>query len=327
RDITGQQRAQKSIEPDEILSWAASLEIHSEHILASAIRCLASEEKTTQHKFVQVQRHPGLGMEGTLEDSQARVLMGSARFLEQQGLEIPSEVLTAQDKLALQGSISILVATDNLVKGALVLQDSPRTEVKTTLHLLRRQGITRMILLTGDNKRTAEHVAAAVGIEESYADLLPEEKVERIKATQRQGCIVAMIGDGVNDSPSLAAADVGIAMGDTGTDIAADAAGVVLMGEKGFARLPLLIDASRRAMSTIRGNILWFGFVANLVAVVAAFTGVLSAIAAAVVHQLSSFLVLMSSLRLLKDWSLSDLESHRKLRRSPANLESRPPGR
>lgn len=288
---------------DEILAWAASLETHSEHIVASAIRSYAATEKIELPRLEQVQRHSGLGMEGVSTDSGSRILFGSARFMTERGLTLPTNVSTAQKALTSQGTISILIALDGRVVGTVVLQDAPRPEVRETLIQVRRLGIARTLLLTGDNEQTARHIAETVGIDEYHANLLPEEKVEQIEETRRHGHTVAMVGDGVNDSPSLAAADVGIAMGDTGTDIAADAAGIVLMGEDGLARLPLLMRTSQRALGIIKGNILWFGLVANLVAVIAAFAGILSAVAAAVVHQVTSLLVLMSSLRLLRDSS------------------------
>ncbi|MDA2931341.1 FtsH protease activity modulator HflK, partial [Acidobacteria bacterium AH-259-O06] len=266
----------------------------------------------------QVQRHAGLGMEGVLNlqasssdrpggESSQHIVVGSARFMQQQGFAISEPVDQALENLASQETISVLVGQDKEVVGILVLQDSPRPEAARTLHKLQHLGIHKSLLLTGDNQNAAQQVARSVGISEVHANLLPEEKLNRLDEIRRQGYTVAMVGDGVNDSPSLAAADVGIAMGDTGTDIAADAAGVVLMGDEGLARIPDLIQTSRRTVKTIQDNIFWFGLVINLAAVIAAFIGYLSAIAAAVFHQMSSFLVLMNSLRLLNDWPSLEL--------------------
>jgi Cd2+/Zn2+-exporting ATPase len=232
------------------------------------------------------------------------------------GCLVPDRIEAKVEELALHGAISVLVGRMRKIIGILALQDQPRPEVADTLRNLQKLGIRKSVLLTGDNENTARYVAGLVGIDDIRASLLPEEKVAQLEELRRRGYLVAMVGDGVNDAPSLAAADVGIAMGDTGTDIAADAAGVVLVGEKGFARLPTLVRVSRRTIKTIRTNILWFGLIVNLLAVVAAFVGVLSAIAAAILHQLTSFAVLISSLRLLRNPINDDLESQTDLKSS-----------
>jgi HflK protein len=249
------------------------------------------------------------------------MIVGSARFLQQQGMTLSEAQQQILDGVAVQSGVPILVARRQKLIGVLVLRDMPRPEAAETVHQLRHLGIHKLVLLTGDNPNSAQQVARAVGISEVQADLLPEEKLARLHELKQQSYTVAMVGDGVNDSPSLAAADVGIAMGDTGTDIAAEASGVVLMGEGGLDRLPELIRASRRTLKTIQDNILWFGLVFNLGAVLAAFFGYLSAVAAAVVHQGSSFAVLMNSLKLLKRRPAS-LLPHR-VERYASNIQHR----
>ncbi len=294
----------------QVLSWAASLEFYSEHLLGRAIRVGAEEKGLSLGHAQDVKRHAGLGMEGSVaalvegetgdQVEASRVLVGSARFLEQKGFSLSEEQQSVLDQAAAAGSIPVLVANGDRLAGVLILKDLPRPEASKTLHQLHHLGIHKSLLLTGDNQNSANQIAKMVGISEVAANLLPEEKLARLEEVKREGFTVAMVGDGVNDSPSLAAADVGVAMGDTGTDIAAEASGVILVGDGGLDRLSVLIETSRKTVKTIQDNILWFGFAFNLVAVVAAFLGYLTAVAAAVVHQGSSFLVLMNSLKLLE---------------------------
>ncbi len=299
--------------PAQILTWAASLERYSDHILARAIRRNAEEKGLVLEPVEDVASHTGLGVEGTLSPvassqgatTRDRIRVGSARYLENQGLTLHGEEESVVQEITSQGGIAVLVARQEQICGVLVLRDLPRPSAREALHQLHHLNIQKTLILTGDHLNSAQQVAEAVGIDEVHAGLLPEEKLDRLEELSRQGYKVAMVGDGINDSPALALAHVGVAMGDTGTDIAADAAGVVLMDE-GLDRLGYVIEKSRKTVKKIRENILWFGFAFNLTAVLAAFTGYLSAVAAAVVHQVSSLLVLLSSLSLLErgglDW-------------------------
>ena len=300
--------------PAQILTWAASLERYSDHILARSIRRNAEEKGLVLEPVEDVISHTGLGVEGMLSPVASspestggdRVRVGSARYLESQGLTLSQKGESVVQEITSQGGIAVLVAREEQVCGVLVLRDLPRSSAHEALHQLRHLNIQKTLILTGDHLNSAQEVAREVGIAEVHASLLPEEKLDRLEELSRQGYKVAMVGDGVNDSPALALAHVGVAMGDTGTDIAADAAGVVLMDEGSLDRLGYVIEKSRKTVKKIRENILWFGFAFNLTAVLAAFTGYLSAVAAAVVHQVSSLLVLLSSLSLLErgalDW-------------------------
>jgi HflK protein len=153
-------------------------------------------------------------------------------------------------------------------------------------------------MLTGDRERIARGIASAAGVDEVHADLLPQHKVELVERLKQQKLRVAMVGDGVNDAPALASADVGIAMGLTGTDITIEEAGVVLMNDR-LERLPLLIEVSRATIKVIWQNIWIFAFAVNVAAVAAAATGVIGPAAAAAIHQVSALLVVLNSLRLL----------------------------
>ncbi len=294
--------------PAQILTWAASLERYSDHILARAIRRNAEEQGLVLQPVENVTSHTGLGVEGTLSPiassqgapTRDRIRVGSARYLESQGLTLHRKGESVVQEITSQGGIAVLVAREEQICGVLVLRDLPRPGARKALQQLHRLNIQKTLILTGDHLNSAQQVAQAVGIDEVHASLLPEEKLDRLKELSRQGYKVAMVGDGINDSPALALAHVGVAMGDTGTDIAADAAGVVLMDEDSLDRLPYVIEKSRKTVKKIRENILWFGFAFNFAAVLAAFTGYLSAVAAAMVHQASSLVVLLSSLSLLE---------------------------
>ena len=288
----------------EVLAFAASLEHFSEHLLGRAIREAAEERKLPIYPTEEVERHAGLGLEGKVEmrgrtPDLMHVMVGSLRFLHNRGIDLSPDQATLIEQQDAQESISVGVAIEGRPAGMLILRDLPRPEAAKALQGLGQLGIRKLLLMTGDRANAAHQVARSVGIAEVHANLLPEEKLARLEELRHQGYTVAMLGDGVNDSPSLAAADVGVAMGDTGTDIAADAAGVVLTGEGGLDRLPKLLQASRRTVKTIQDNIFWFGLVFNLIAVLAAFIGYLSAVAAAVVHQASSLIVVVNSLKLL----------------------------
>ena len=221
--------------PDAILGWAASLEFFSEHLLAKAIREAAESRGLDVSPGESVQRHAGLGLEGTVASSGGKagptVLVGSARFLEQRGVTLSKPQQDALDQAASEGGIAVLVGREGQAAGVLLLQDQPRQEAGQAVAELRQLGIRKSLLLTGDNEKAAHRVAREVGIAQVHAGLLPEEKLAHLEDLKLQGLRVAMVGDGVNDSPSLAAAHVGIAMGDTGTDIAAEASGVVLVGD------------------------------------------------------------------------------------------------
>ncbi len=322
--------------PAQILTWAASLERYSDHILARSIRRSAEEKGLVLEPVEDVTSHTGLGVEGTLSPvastqgstTRDRVRVGSARYLESRGLTLPGKGESVVQEITSQGGIAVLVAREEQICGVLVLRDLPRPSARRALHQLEHLNIQKTLILTGDHLNSAQEVARDVGISEVHASLLPEEKLDRLEELSRQGYKVAMVGDGINDSPALAAAHVGVAMGDTGTDIAADAAGVVLMDEGSLDRLGYVIEKSRKTVKKIRENILWFGFAFNFTAVLAAFTGYLSAVSAAVVHQASSLLVLLSSLSLLErgalDWLphrvqhlIEDLERYVQAVRSP----------
>ena len=193
----------------------------------------------------------------------------------------------------------MLVAVDKTLAGAILLRDSLRPGAAEARAELEQMELTHQILLTGDRRRAAEAIAREMGLHNVEAELLPEQKLERIRQLQSQGKIVAMVGDGINDAPALAAANVGIAVGGSGAEITAEAADIVYLNHS-LEKLPRLFDVSRRAVTTAWQNIILFAGAVNILAVFAAGYGYLGPIGAAFTHQISSFFVMMNSLRLLR---------------------------
>lgn len=281
---------------EDVLSLAAAAEQGSGHPLAELI------VRETRRRGLPVRSAegfaalPGLGVEATVEGRKA--LVGCRRLLEQGHVQIPdlaAEALAAMDR---EGYTIVLVARDGRLAGAIAAEDALRKEARETVSRLKEIGIRSVWLLTGDNARVAAKIARQAGIRSYAADLLPADKVQAVKRLQSEGRKVAMLGDGVNDAPSLAAADVGIAMGGIGSDIAQETADIVFLTDD-LSRLAETIDIGRRTVSTIKANIVWFALGFNLVGIGAAAWGWATPVVAAILHQVSSLLVVLNSLRLL----------------------------
>lgn len=278
---------------DEVLALAAAVEAGSDHALARVIVEEARARGLDLPAVENARIHPGRGAEAT---HQGRVLRaGSAAYLAEHGVEVPKEILEQADKL---GATVVLVADGQRFAGALFLRDRVRAGAHDAVHELEHLEINRVVMLTGDRRRAAEAIAREVEIPVVEAELLPEQKLDRIRALTAQGAKVAMAGDGVNDAPALAAAHVGIAMSGA-SDITAEAADVVYLG-RSLEQLPELFEVARRAVATVWQNIIVFAGIVNLVAVGLGATGVMGPLGAAFTHQIASFLVMLNSLRLLR---------------------------
>ena len=283
---------------DEVLTLAASLERASEHPLGVAILAAAKERGLTLSDPTDVDSPVGKGLTGTVNGY--RVLIGSAKFLEESGANTSGWKQRA-DEVRAEGATVVLVAVDGAIAGALGIADPVRPTTPQALAELTAQGI-RVVMMTGDNAVTAAAVARKLGIKDIEADVLPERKSEVVERLRTEGRVVAMAGDGVNDAPALAAADVGIAMG-TGADVAMESAGVTLLNGDllGIVKARKL---SRATMGNIRQN-LFLAFVYNAAGVPVAagvlypFFGLtLSPAIAAAAMALSSVSVISNSLRL-----------------------------
>jgi Cu+-exporting ATPase len=278
----------------ETLRLAASLERGSEHPLATAIVAFARDRRLATAPVDDFRTYAGRGVSGMVEGK--RLLLGTARFLKENGVDLD----------AFQGPAMlapVLLAIDGELAGTIAFDDPIKQTTAAALAELRQDGL-RIVMLTGDNRRTAEAVARQLGIEEVEAELLPEDKARTVQRLEAEGRVVAMAGDGINDAPALAAADVGIAMGN-GTDIAIESAGITLV--KGdLAAIVRARRLSRATMANIRQN-LFFAFVYNAAGVPVA-AGVLypvlglpmSPVLAAAAMALSSVSVIGNALRLRK---------------------------
>ncbi len=281
---------------DDLLRFAASAERPSEHPLAAAIVRAATERGLATVRPESFQAITGRGLEATIEGKM--VLVGTARLLKERGID-PDTADTA--RLAEDGKTPVLVAVDGTFAGTLAVADPIKPTSKEAVGMLKALGL-EVVMLSGDARRTAEAVAREVGIDRVVAEVLPEEKASAVADLQREGHVVAMVGDGVNDAPALAAADVGIAMG-SGTDVAIEAADVTLV--RGDLRgVADAIALSKATMRTVRQN-LFFAFAYNVLGIPVAagvlypFTEwLLSPILASAAMALSSVSVVTNALRL-----------------------------
>jgi P-type Cu+ transporter len=281
---------------DDVLALAAAVERGSEHPLARAVVEAADGRGLPTSEVVDFASWSGLGVTGRVEidDAGCDVAVGSPRFLASRGAE-PCPVLeAARLRAEADGRTVVGVAVDAQAVGILALADAVKPGAARAVAALQALGL-RTLLLTGDNRATADAVAAQVGIEEVRAQVLPAEKAAVVAELQAQGRRVAMVGDGVNDAPALARADLGLGMV-TGTDLALAAADVVLVRDE-LEVVPAAIELARATLRTIRGNLVWaFGY--NVVALPVAALGLLNPLVAAAAMALSSAFVVSNSLRL-----------------------------
>ena len=278
---------------DDVLALAAAAERGSTHALAHAI-VEQSELRQIKPAYAEsVRVLPGRGVECAAGGRTIRA--GSARWLTSEGIAGAEALAESADRM---GATAVLVAEDDALAGAILLRDYLREGIREAVAELSQMGIARHVMLTGDRLQAAAAAARELGIEEMHAGLLPEQKLEFLAALAAQGRTVAMVGDGINDAPALAAAATGIAVSGA-SDLAAEAAGVVYL-PRSMEQLPALFTTARRAMQTAWLNIVLFAGLVNLLAVIACATGRLGPIGAALTHQLSSFLVMLNSLRLLR---------------------------
>ena len=270
---------------DEVLGLAAALEAHSDHPLASAILAAAS----TPLAASDVQTIAGQGITGTVAGQHVRV--GKPGFVE------PGVLAAETDRFQADGGTVVVVESNGSVVGAIDVRDETRAETPDVIDALRRLGL-KVAMLTGDNAGTAKAIGAAAGIDEIHAGLLPNDKAAIIEQLKENGRVV-MVGDGINDAPALAVADVGIAMGWGGTDVAIEAADVAIMGDD-LTHLPDLISHARRTRTIMFQNLALSGLLIATLIPIAAF-GVLGLGAVVAVHELAEIVVIGNGLRARRD--------------------------
>ena len=280
--------------PAKILGLAAALETRSEHPIAHAIVRGAFRRGIAVEPGEAVQSLPGLGAEGRVGGT--LVVIGNHRLFHERRFCTPS--LDARlDELAARGWTGVLVASDGLAIGIIFVADDVRESARDAVDLLREQGVTRLVLLTGDHSTTARAIAHDLRFDELRAELLPEDKLAAIEELRRRYGVVAMIGDGVNDAPALAAADVGIAMGVAGTDAALETADVALMADE-LLKIPYAVRLSRATLRTIKTNIA-LALVLKAAFLAMAVLGLATLWMAVVADMGASLVVIMNGLRLL----------------------------
>ena len=277
---------------NELLTLVASAEAKSEHPLGKAIVTCAKKRNLVILESDIFKMTAGKGIYA--EISGKKLLCGSEGFLSENGVGLSDEIKSTVEKLRAQGKASVLAAERSKCIGVLAMSDVLRPEARDMVERLHRMD-TDIVLLTGDNQKTADYFAGQVGIRKVKAQLLPEEKVGSITAIQSSGKDVCMIGDGVNDAPALKTANVGVAMGGLGSDIAVEAADIVLMGDD-ISKLPYLKRLSNATVKTIRFSIA-LSMCINLLAVTLSVIGALNPTTGALVHNAGScFVVLIAAL-------------------------------
>ena len=280
------------VERSEILRLAGAVEDASEHPVARAIAGRAREELGRLPAAERFSSRAGLGAEATVDGHS--VVVGRPSLLASRGLALPAELVRRGDEAQAEGGTVVAVGWDGAVRGLVHVDDRLKPTSEEAVAELRSLGL-EPVLLTGDNERTARSVAEAVGIEQVVANVLPHDKVAEVRRLQEAGKVVAMVGDGVNDAPALAQADLGLAVG-TGADVAIEASDLTLVSGDLRAAADA-IRLARRTLRTIEGNLFW-AFAYNVAAIPLAAAGLLDPIVAAAAMALSSVFVVTNSLRL-----------------------------
>ncbi|QUS55686.1 heavy metal translocating P-type ATPase [Pseudovibrio brasiliensis] len=281
---------------EELLVRAASLEARSSHPLAEAILTRAKEDGVAYQPAENVELLPGRGLSG--QHNGKSYWLGSRRFLNEKDFDIGEADAKARE-LEAEGKTVVAVGTDAHVCGLIALADTVRDTAEELVSQLHKAGVEKLVMLTGDNKATAERVAASVGIDEVRAELLPEDKVAAVEQLSHEYETVAMIGDGVNDAPAMARASFGVAMGAIGSDAAIETADIALMKDD-LSRLPWLIHHSKRTLQIIHQNIA-FAFIVKGLLVILTALGFASLWAAILGDVGATLIVVTNALRLLKD--------------------------
>lgn len=285
----------------ELLARAAAVEARSEHPLARAVLAAAHDRGLSLLEATDLQAVAGRGLSARLNGD--LVLIGTAEHLDALGVSVPPEHAAAQSQLEHQGKTVMWVgarrgaAAQPALLGLIAVADTVRPEAPAAVRALKAAGVRQVVMLTGDNLRAAQAIGAQAGVDEVRAELLPEDKLAAIKDLQRAYGAVAMVGDGVNDAPALATADLGIAMGAGGTDVALETADVVLMSSD-LSRLPYALDLSRRAMRVVGQN-LTFALGVIVLLIISAVFNLVSLPVGVLGHEGSTVVVVINGLRLL----------------------------
>ena len=279
-----------------VTALAAAAELRSEHHLAKAILDYAKEQEIDPVEAREWALLPGLG--AVAETEGGTVLVGNRRLLASRGVSLTPEQEESASRREAAGQTVAFVALRGVPVGLMGITDPLRPGVEGLVSGLKRAGVRKTVMLTGDNEHAARRVASLLGIDEVRAGLLPEEKVQAIRELQAAGRVVAMVGDGVNDAPALATADVSIAMGGSGTEVAVETADIALMTDN-LERVPESIGLSRRILRVVRQNVVFA--VAVVAFLLAGVVGRVVFLAGGMlIHEASVMLVILNGMRLLR---------------------------
>ena len=282
------------VEPAQMLRLAASAERLSKHPAARALVNLAKEARVALIDTTQFEETPGKGVTAVVDE--ARVMVGRDQFLAEHGID--THVVVDPSLHEEQGFSTLYVARDDQCIGWIGLQDKARPEAQAAVRELGELEVRRLTMLTGDRKQVANRISAELGCTDYKAQCLPQDKLAVVEKIRSDGRTVAVVGDGINDAPALAAGDLGIAMGAAGSDVAINSASIALMSDD-LRRLPFLVRLSRKTRTVINQNLL-FGILYIIVGVFAAAASWLSPILAAIVHLSGSVVVIFNSARLVR---------------------------
>ncbi|MBE2224299.1 MAG: HAD-IC family P-type ATPase, partial [Anaerolineae bacterium] len=282
---------------DDLLRITAAVEQQSNHPLALAIVLAAQEKGLDLPPANGLENVTGRGVKS--EVGGKPVLIGSLKlFREADGHALDDEVVQTVERFEAEGKTTMAVSEDGRFLGVLALADTPRPGVKETLQALLDLGVKKLVMLTGDNDDVAQQIGKEVGVTDVRAELLPEQKLEAIKALQQEHGDIAMAGDGVNDAPALATATVGIAMGGAGTAVALETADVALMADD-LSKLPFAVGLSRASRAIIRQNLaISMGVIGLLI--LTSVLGMVQLSGAVILHEGSTIVVVLNALRLLR---------------------------
>ncbi len=281
--------------PDALLGLAASVEQSSEHPIGRSVVRTAQERQVAGKVVSNFVVLPGFGVSGQVDG--LKVLAGSRALLCERGVDWTDAIDERVRGLENEGQTVVPVAVDGRLSGLIALADTPRPEAQGVVAELKRIGVKDVIMITGDNPRTAARIADQLGITRVYSEVLPQDKLKIVRELQAGGKKVAFVGDGVNDAPALAAAEIGIAMGLAGTDVALETAKIGLMADE-IERIPQIIDLSRQTLKTIRQNVI-FSMSMNVLSVALGGLGIIGPVAGALMHEASALPVLANSARLI----------------------------
>ena len=284
-----------NVSEEELLSIALTLEDYSTHPIAKSIVGYANEKGIQPKNGELFKSIVGKGVQATIEED--IYYAGNLKLFEEMNVSLENVKKHVQE-IQNKGKTVVIIGTQNQIIGMIAVSDTIRETTASALKALKQSGVNQTVMLTGDNEGTAKMIASEANVNRYFAELLPEDKVDAIKKLQNEGHKVAMVGDGINDAPALATADLGIAMGGAGTDTAMETADIVLMADN-LDKLPHTMKLSRKALTIIKQNI-WFSIIIKVIALVLIFPGWLTLWMAVLSDTGAALIVILNAIRLLK---------------------------